>query len=192
MGPHLRVHILILLPILPVYDLRLCPTYPNPCSHSYSTLSHSPSPMVHPYHTTGEASPRPGERLAPPSLGALKKRFGFRFASDDDRVACLRRYLPSLTYPNTCTNMSFFTATVFRCYNYVLTCSLTHCNTSVTLYSPCLCYVLTLLPMPFRRSFWEAVLAPRTRHHPPHQRLEDLDSQRAWARSRAKARRSGG
>ena len=47
-----------------------------------------------PIHITGEASPRPGERLAPPSLGALKKRFGFRFASDDDRVACLRRYYP--------------------------------------------------------------------------------------------------
>ena len=45
--------------------------------------------LVCPY--PGDTSPRPGERLAPPSLGSMKKRFGFRFASDDDRVACLRR-----------------------------------------------------------------------------------------------------
>ena len=45
--------------------------------------------LVCPY--LGDTSPRPGERLAPPSLRSMKKRFGFRFASDDDRVACLRR-----------------------------------------------------------------------------------------------------
>jgi hypothetical protein len=36
-------------------------------------------------------APPPGARWARPSLGALRKRFGFRFESDDRRVACLRR-----------------------------------------------------------------------------------------------------